>query len=312
MKKYVWILLAAVMCLALTACGSESESEHEELLKMLDNGEYESAHYYIDNLKRQAEEEAESDEEKESLLPNLYGEWIVSSNYGNEDAFEKISFDEDGTCTIGDSSFRWRLNNEYENSFDVKISKDETIKYNVSISLSGKEPSLSLSEVLDDDSRKSIAEYKNLGLYEVIEITAENWDEYFEITEKGNFNKDAFGDFSSFYLSQYISLKEEYVDRVSTNLSDVVMELDFTYGKKGCQVDGANETYTLTDSYEVSEYDYDSSAYKLTYGSIDEEEYYRATIMSGSWNKENGYIDNYRTEPQVLRVQGSLYLLKEK
>lgn len=223
---------------------------------MLDNGEYESAHYYIDNLKRQAAEEAESDEEKESLLPNLYGEWIVSSNYGNEDAFEKISF--------------------------------------------------------DDDSRKSIAEYKNLGLYEVIEITAENWDEYFEITEEGSFNKDAFGDFSSFYLSQYISLKEEYVDRVSTNLSDVVMELDFTYGKKGCQVDGANETYTLTDSYEVSEYDYDSSAYKLTYGSIDEEEYYRATIMSGSWNKENGYIDNYRTEPQVLRVQGSLYLLKEK
>ncbi len=310
-KKEILIVagIVVVLCLLLSRCGGKN-GKYDPLIAFLEKGEYQSAHYYIDSLQRQEIEEGKKDEQKESKLPKLYGEWTLSSNYGNEDAFEKVSFDKDGTCKIGNDTLKWRMTNEYDTSLDIDVTEGENKKYRVSVNMGGKEITLSMSRYENDINTSSVGEYRNLSLYDAIEITPENWDDYFEIVNDGFFGENAFGEVESFNYYQYLALKEEYVDKLSYSLSKLVMELDFTYGQQGCQVDLANKKYTLTDSYVVDDYDHDSSVYTFNYANNNDETYYRTQLMSAYYNKEGGYLSGFKTKMQVLRTQGTIYLLK--
>lgn len=116
---------------------------------------------------------------------------------------------------------------------NVDVTEGEARKYRVGMSLGNKEISLSLSEYEGEDGMtKSIGDYRNLDFYDAVEITAENWDKYFELVDEGKFSENEFGEVTSFQYYQYLSLKEEYIDKFSNSLSKLVMELDFTYGKK--------------------------------------------------------------------------------
>ncbi len=312
-KKKQILLIAGiiiVLCIILSTCGKNG-GEHDRLLQMLENGEYQSAHYYIDSLQRKEMEEGKADEKKESQIARLYGEWTLSSSYGNEDAFETVSFDKDGSCKIGKETLKWRMVDEQDTYINVDVTDGESKAYRIGLSMGNKEISLSLSKYEGEDGMtKSLGEYKNLALYDAIEITTENWNQYFEITDEGKFGENAFGEVESFTYYHYLSLKEEYIDKFSNSLSKVVMELDFTYGKKGCQVDLPNKKYTLLDSYEVNDYDWDSSDYQFSYSNYEDEVYYRTTLMSCYYNKENGYLSDFKTDMEVIRVLGTIYLLK--
>lgn len=311
-KKQILIVagIFVVLCLLLCTCGNRG-GKYRPLYKMLKNGEYQSAHYYIDSLQREEIEKSKEEENKESQISLLYGEWTLSSNYGNEDAFEEVSFEKGGKCKIGKETLKWRLTDEQSTYINVDVSKGETKKYRVSVNTGNKEITLSMSEYDGDDgTTKSVGEYKNLDFYEAVEITAENWDKYFEITEEGKFSENAFGEVENFYYNQYLSLKPEYVDKLSSSLSKLAMELDFTYGKKGCQVDLANKTFTLTESYEPSSYDQDSFIYQFSYSSSENGAYYRTSLMSSYYNKENSYLSDFKTDMEIVRVQGTIYLLK--
>ena len=299
-----------VLCLLLSTCGNKG-GKYDELVAMLEKGEYQSAHYYIDSLQRKEQEENKKEEQKESQIAILYGEWTLNSNYGNEDAFETVSFNKDGSCKIGKDTLKWRMTDEQDTYINVDVTEGETKAYRVGLSLGNKEITLSLSQYEGEDGMtKSVGEYRNLDFYEAIEITTENWDEYFEITDEGKFSENAFGEVEGFNYYQYLSLKEEYIDKFSNSLSKLVMELDFTYGKKGCEVDLPNKKYTLLDSYEVDTYDRDSSDYTFNYSNHENEEYYRTTLMSSYFNKDNGYLSDFKTAMEVIRVKGTIYLLK--
>ena len=209
-KKQILIVagIFIVLCLLLSTCGNKG-GEYDQLIALLEKGEYQSAHYYIDSLQRKEQEENKKDDKKESQIATLYGEWTLSSNYGNEDAFETVSFDKDGSCKIGKDSFKWRMTDEQDTYINVDVTEGETKAYRIGLNLGNKEISLSLSKY-EGDLTKSIGEYKNLDLYEAIEITTENWDEYFEITDEGRFSENAFGEVKSFTYYQYLSLKDEY------------------------------------------------------------------------------------------------------
>lgn len=312
-RKQQVIILGAiilVLCGILSTCGNKG-SKYDELIALLEKGEYQSAHYYIDSLQRQEIEEGKKDEQKESKLPKLYGEWTLSSNYGNEDVIQTVTFNEDGTCTIGSESLKWRMTDEQDTYINVDVTEGETKKYRVGVSTANKEISLSLSRYEGQDGMtKNVGEYKNLAFYDAIEITTENWDEYFEIVDEGKFGENAFGEVESFNYYQYLALKEEYIDKFSSSLSELAMELDFTYGQKGCQVDLENKKYTLTDSYEVDTYDHESSIYTFHYSSYENGVYYRTTLMSSYFNKEESYLGGFKTDMEVLRTQGTIYLLK--
>ena len=311
-KRRIAVIVGAVviLCILLSNCGNKG-GKYDQLIALLEKGEYQSAHYYIDSLQRKEQEENKKDDKKESQIAKLYGEWTVSSNYGNEDAFETVSFDKDGTCKIGKDSFKWRMTDEQDTYINVDVTEGEAKRYRVGLTLGNKEISLSLSEYEGENGMtNSIGDYRNLDFYDAVEITAENWDEYFELVDEGKFGENEFGEVTSFQYYQYLSLKEEYIDKFSNSLSKLVMELDFTYGKKGCQVDFESKKYTLTDSYEVDTYERDSSIYSFNYSSYEDVAYYRTTLMSPYFNKENSYLSDFKTNMEIIRVQGTIYLLK--
>ena len=311
-KKQILVVAGVfvVLCLLLSTCGNKG-GKYDQLIALLEKGEYQSAHYYIDSLQRKEQEENKKDDKKESQIAKLYGEWTVCSNYGNEDAFETVSFDKDGTCKIGKDSFKWRMTDEQDTYINVDVTEGEAKRYRVGLTLGNKEISLSLSEYEGENGMtNSIGDYRNLDFYEAVEITAENWDKYFEFVDEGKFGENEFGEVTSFQYYQYLSLKEEYIDKFSNSLSKLVMELDFTYGKKGCQVDLESKKYTLTDSYEVDTYDRDSSIYSFNYSNYEDVSYYRTTLMSPYFNKENSYLSDFKTDMEIIRVQGTIYLLK--
>lgn len=305
MKKLISLCLALAMCLSLAGCG---KSEHAALLTMLEKGEYENAHYYIDDLKRQAAEKEKG--ETESIVPLLYGEWMLGSDYGNENAPETISFTEDGTCEIAGSSLKWRVTSESENYIQVSIAEGEVRKYSCSVNAEGREVILSLSQIEDEENSRGVGEYRNKALYDVIEITKDNYQDYFEMQDEGQFSENAFGEISDFYLCQYLALKKEYVTRVSS-VSQLVMELKLDQGEKGCKVDMAAKTYEVQDGFKPDEYEHESSIYQFNYNGTEGEESYRAQIATGYYDEEKQLVPYYRDNMQVLRVEGKLYLLKE-
>lgn len=307
MKKCVVVLLLVVLiCASLMACG-KSNSEHADLINMLEKGEYERAHYYIDDLKRKAEEKLSEDEKKESLLPILYGEWATPSSEV-DDAYKVVSFNEDSTCTIGNDTLKWRVSTESNDYLSGKISEGETIKYSfdLSVNTSTKETSLTLYSVKDDNSNQYLGNYYNLSFYDAIEISADNWSDYFEIKEEGKFNENAFGEVNDFALYQEIVLKEEYQEKFSTNLSNLVMEIGYTYGNKGCEVDMTNKTYKLLDDFDAGGNESNSNIYNF-YNNGDK---YYASLSSSYYNKDNGYLSSYKTDIKCIRSQGTIYLLK--
>ena len=317
-KKVLGLMLALVMCVSLTACGGGKENsnhegvDHEQLLQMLENGEYENAHYYIDNLKRQDAEANKEDEEKVSALPELYGEWILQYSHVEDTVVESISVKDDNTCKIGDKEYKWRVNYEQEKSASLYVTEGESQVYSMYLNLENREQSLSLNKILEEDTGRteSVGSYRKAANYDKIEITTDNFTEYFELVEEVEFTKDSFGDVSGLSYSQYVVIKEEYLDKVS-DLSNVVVELDFTYGKKGITVDLVNQTYTLGIDYELNTYEREPIKGKF-YLSLEDgfPVSYKLSNSSSYYNSSASVVTDYRTDMQVLRVEGALYLLK--
>ncbi len=140
-----------------------------------------------------------------------------------------------------------------------------------------------------------------------VEITLDNWEEYFELCVYTNFNENGFGEFE--YANTYYSLASKENLNVDCEKSDVTVEYTRTEEERPVTVDFENKKLTYgkgTDTF-VSEPDvvtmYNISSYVS-------EEYDRGrygTYLVG------GYIDSledtsyYVTDIDVSRIQGTLY-----
>lgn len=313
MRKVVSVGLAVILCVSLMACGGGKEtSEHEELLQMLENGQYESAHSYIDNLKRQDAEEDKEEEKKDSALAELYGEWLLKMAADEETVIESVEFKEDNTCKVGDEDYKWRVNYENDLSVSIYITDKEAQIYTVYMTIENREKYLSLGKILNETTGETehLGQYRKTADYDKLEITADNFAEYFELVDVVEFTKDSFGDVSGLSYSQYVMIKEEYLDKVS-DLSNVVVELDFTYGEKPITVDLANQTYTLGTDYKLSTYDHESITGRFYLSTEDGVPVnFQLNNSTCFYSSSNSAVCNYRTDMQVLRIEGALYLMK--
>ena len=58
-----------------------------------------------------------------------------------------------------------------------------------------------------------------------IEITADNFHDYFEETEKDGWEKNAFGDYTDYICITYLRLKDEYLPRLCAGHSQIAVEI---------------------------------------------------------------------------------------
>ncbi len=89
------------------------------------------------------------------------------------------------------------------------------------------------------------------SVYETIEITIENWQEYFEIAYLGEFREDDFGELNCFLAFPHFRLKDEYKDSIELVSEDVVVE--FSYNVYTCkyEIDWEKRTFQVGEIVDV-------------------------------------------------------------
>ena len=85
-----------------------------------------------------------------------------------------------------------------------------------------------------------------------VELTLDNWQEYYELVETPNFQKNAFGEVEGFGVSVELRMKEEY-QQLLVSIENGAIEYQRQYAVVGCQVDMEAETYQLLDVYTIRE-----------------------------------------------------------
>lgn len=146
--------------------------------------------------------------------------------------------------------------------------------------------------------------------YSAVEITMENWQEYFEIVVVEDWKENAFGDPD--YLSRQLVFRpnDAYADKVVSTFQEhedykkISVEIGYDYTNYKWTIDFENETYA-----KGSKSDYDPEGHETTI--ITYEPYLSSSTIDSNnrWTDGTGstVISEY-SNIEVLRIQGTLLL----
>ncbi len=163
--------------------------------------------------------------------------------------------------------------------------------------------------VLENNGEQQTTEDNTPNIIE-IELTAENFDTYFEYVEVAFFSENAFGEVDEMNLYQYYLVREEYT---VSDVSTLAIEYNNTWQRIPCDVDFANQTYVLGDFEHIADpsTEIDDSCSK--YKDIDGKERYGfkvggiSRVSKDSGNNIIGYCFDF----EILRATGTLFLIEE-
>lgn len=321
MKKWIALLLAAVMCLSLCACGGiggndndkdDGGSKYADLIAMLDEGRYADAMMEIARMANEAagnvETPTDTDTLKQETAEILKGTWMQT--YAPENKKTEITFTGDGTCQIGGVTYPV-VAEEYfaaDNRFYHVGSE-----YRVSVSATEKGGwRLNLSHSTDQMNWNTVGQYMRMEDFDVVEITMDNISQYFEYVEVPNFKLNAFNESEGFTLTGVYTLKEEYADKVMESLSNVAVGYKRTLLTVSFTYDPAAQTYAVGDTVKVQgSSDQVAECNMFGLSSSGGRRYYGFTVGTGG----NSYghddqLSNFPAQPELQRVAGTLYLYK--
>ena len=140
-----------------------------------------------------------------------------------------------------------------------------------------------------------------------IEITMENWNEYFEIVFVEEWDNNGFTEPKYLYLDYYFNIKEDYVDRI-TKSSESEVELTFAvdYVSYACEIDYPSMQYTLGEDIDLVPDEMVGTRVKR---------YSLEDVIDNYCKLTTGYefsnIIMMPKEPEILSIQGSIYLIEE-
>ena len=308
MKKILALLLAAVMCFSLAACGGETSNTDDTSSTEQLGGE---------STENDTNENTESPYSNHPLLVYLYGQWKlrVKDNYQQDEEIpcSALTINEDGTCVVDGVSGTWDFSDETRDDF------------------------LIINIFVDGEHRFTSAyyeRYKSIGVWsagyngpvdtswlnmtttEAITLTTDNWRDYFELVTEPRYEEDAFGDLYRLVLVQYIALKEEYASNVVC-IDDVFAELKSTATRYYITLDAANDSYTLGDAIEEIELTAETRALSQYEGIYKIEVFGNNYIMAAD-NADPNSSDSKKvilvkdiSDIEFLRVKGTIYITKQ-
>lgn len=136
-----------------------------------------------------------------------------------------------------------------------------------------------------------------------VEITAENWNTYFELKQEPWWMENDFGEVDEMKLKTVIELRPEYYDRV-TGESEIAFEVSGKVVDRYIDIDYSAKTYTLKEPTGSYEGDYtETCSLCLWENDYNSEAWVYACLVSKELHCVN-IIEN----AQVLRAAGTLYL----
>ena len=234
MKKHIRVLsliLALSLCLSMAACSSDDKA-FEEADALLAAGDYDGAIAAFSAIGRYEEISAKiAEAEKlrnDANMGFLFGVWKDIKGVNNT---QMLTLREDGSFVLAINELTYTGTYTYENN-TVTISQPLVLSFDL---------------VSDNDVVHLVcstngdfvpeANYDALCAKE-IEITMDNWQEYFELKEVNDIHVNEFGEVSSVRPSVGIFLKEEYYSRLPEYYYDVGISFEITYDEAKYQLLG--------------------------------------------------------------------------
>ena len=310
MKKLVFLCLMTLILACFTACGSGND---DNTSKNSQSSESELSW---------EEQQALEQKKWEDHWTNIFADtWIPRAD---DKELGEVVINKDGTCMIAGNTYTYKYDYASESSCSCYAYDGETLKYSFSYtkadsSKTNFEDRFEKLSIMVPNGENSYTTADGGGMfyrkssYEGIEITAENWDTYFEFVTDEKTVTNEFGDLDIFYRDSYYKIKDEYNNRVNSYLSDVIFEIELKECNYDLTVDIANKTYSLgerdNDREEIRSY-----TYTFTEGHYKshKEISYQSNDTHGCYiHADRDYVSGYLEEINVLRSMGTLYLLVE-
>lgn len=221
----------------------------------------------------------------DQLTPAAKEEWskLVGNyvyKYKNSENAKTVSVGEDFTLTIDGEVMP--VNYKYDTYNDPK-QKEIVFMYQPQ-ELSGGYRTLSYS--IDDDGFVTLMyDYCKEDQIEYINIDSNNLYDYFEWTgpEIGNISKNAFDEPSYIYITNYLALKDEYIDTILSGLSYIALEATYTevvYKEAAVTFNAADSSFVI-DKGEAS---------KESYYTEDKTTTLSYLSTKGDYDKDSNYI----------------------
>lgn len=317
MKKLISLLLVFAMALTLVACSGGVEASIKEAEKLVAEGNYAAALEALsaadDYSKLNAQIHALRLAQLQAEKGNIIGSWIHTE--GNI----KLTFQDDFTGSYEN------LNNATQQSLDYEITADGklyiTYPSNLKLNIVQEDGITKLVNETGSTTYVTEADYEKFAP-EVVELTTDNWQDYFELREALSLYTNNFGEIESFNIGYGLFLKKEYISRLK-NITDVSFEIEADRAYRAVELDEATGDYTLGEYYDYNwEWHYEgqhgtfsSSVWDRTYNSDDprSDTYMQVCgiVSDGGYTTVNDVRYYSILEKGVLsRIQGTLELSK--
>ncbi len=331
MKRILVLLIVAGLSLSLCACQSDLDPKYQAVIDQLEDGNYQNAIDLIENMatldkgennEKNAGDAVEEDSNKQPELTQEQIAWkekVVGNWFADDRATEAghtgFVVKEDGTCTIDGKAYTWKMGNASPTSAWLEVWDGQSKLYGLQISINGnygyKRASL-FQYTGEHNSTSTDGAYYCAEEYDVIEITSDNWQEYFEVKEVVATNKNAFGEVDRFFGVTYFRLKDSY-GTVNAALSFGGTEYQYVSTCQDVTVDLTNMTYTpVGDVHNTADSNSTSEWHQTT--DSNNTLYYGITVGSFVVYDINKSLTDTTWRPmniQILRAQGTLYVVKK-
>lgn len=264
MKKLISLILVAVLCLSLASCAGDPAPGQD--------GRSDGINSVI-----------------ESNNPPKKGTWSerIPGKYRDSLSDKSFVLKDNGTCTIEGSDYTWKIADFDETYANVDVFDGKTAVYQVRLYPYVRESAESLSigtsstlneennfimgilDAVDEEGNTNSvrAQFFNMADFYVIELTPDNWLDYFEFVEQCDFYYDeAVGAERAAFLTYY-QLKEEYRDVFRYLSRGVKVHYKKVFFDRIITVDAENKTYQWGDIIEIRDDSYYSDTDPIGYAS---------------------------------------------
>lgn len=306
-KKFLLCLLAVVLCLSLCACGGNGDSGSGSGSGGngfgADSGNSGGSQSFVC-------EGAVTPDASGALMQYFYGEWtrVYTSPVFSIDS---ITIREDGTCLVGDTEYEFAFcKNSTADCIMFHVHKDGRTQYLMSIAKTtlnnvGYDVALNIGLRSCDNGGCSAVQdtFWNAEQVQEIQITNDNLWDYFEVKDELVVDKNAFGEVTRISVKQSLALKEDYQLSYWATQT-VAMEFSWISRSMLCEIDLDQNTILFTGAATdgVSQ----SQIIECRNGRLD-----LPLLTKGcGYSTTTGTVSDYRTDFELLRSIGNLYLLK--
>ena len=322
MKKFIALLLMAALCLSLVSCsiGRPTTSvEDDGVIDVeIDDGEIGGGDIIVSEEDETSSViEYEMTPAMEFWLERLPGEYVgFPENEGDE--LQDVVINADRTCTFDGKEYTWDfligtngLPTCDETDVIVAILDGNTTVHAFSASLhpmgfisGGICIPNEFGGIIDHLS----GSYLNTAGLTVVELTLDNWQDYFEYVEEFSVRYHSSGEVDSASVDPHYQLKEEYGTPIFY-YNDITFELIGKPVRQAITIDLENETYEWGDVLET--YDPDepiTGEMEALFDFYDDHFLYYGYSLPGRADAENFPNDEVLWKHfEVTDIQGTLY-----